>query len=243
MNRPPPSKRPRSATPAPQQAALTPDEIAALDELLQRVPQPLQPLELSAVDGYLVGVLLQPRRVPPALWLRWVTDEEGRPLPARWSGAAALETLLRRRHAELDRLIGARQWFDPWVVQPEPPMPVPGAKAKTSAGGVPPVEAGDEEIEAESRLVQAAVQPWVLGFATACSIFPDLTEGRWAQEPELIEALAQIYQHLEAEDLEDAQALMLEIESLEPPSTMEEGVESLVRGSLLLADISRPRSA
>ena len=57
---------------------------------------------------------------------------------------------------------------------------------------------------------------------------------------ELIEALAQIYQHLDPADLEDAQALIAEIDSLEPPASMEEAVESLVRGCLLLADVSRP---
>ena len=56
----------------------------------------------------------------------------------------------------------------------------------------------------------------------------------------MIEALAQLYQHLDPADLEDADALLAEIESLEPPASMEEAVESLVRGCLLMADLSRP---
>lgn len=201
---------PIGSSPSP---ALNDQELDALDELLQSVPAPLQPLELSAVDGFLVGVLLQPRRIPESRWLPWVTDEEGRPLPRAWPAAARLTALVRRRHAELDGLIEQRQWFDPWVLQ---------ADEDTPAG--------------------LAVQPWVLGLATACSVFPDLTEGPGAQDDlDLTEALAQIYQHLDPEDLEDADALLAEIETLEPPATLEEAVESLVRGTLLLADVSRPR--
>ncbi|MFM7972781.1 MAG: hypothetical protein ACKPCJ_11015 [Betaproteobacteria bacterium] len=55
----------------------------------------------------------------------------------------------------------------------------------------------------------------------------------------MVEALAQLYQHLDPADLEDADALLAEIESLEPPASMEEAVESLVRGCLLMADLSR----
>ena len=200
MSRPPPS------------SALTDLELQELDELLQAVPAPLQALEWSAVDGFLVGVLLQPRRVPESRWMPWVTDEQGRALPPNWPQAGRLQDLVRRRHAELDGLIECRSWFDPWVVQ------------------------GDEDTV--PRLV---VQAWVLGWATACSVFPELTEGPQAQDhPELTEALAQIYQHLDPEDLEDAEALLAEIETLEPPVTLDEAVESLVRGTLLLADVSRP---
>lgn len=192
-------------------AGLSEAELHTLDDLLGRVPAPLEPLDLTALDGYLVGVLLQPRRVPVSRWWPYVVDEDGRPLPARWPETERLRDLVLRRHAELDRLIEQRNWFDPWVMAPDE--------------DTPPTE---------------VVQPWVLGFATACGHFPDLTEGPAADEPESVEALAQLYQHLDPDDLEDAQALLEEIETLEPPATMEEAVESLVRGSLLLADVSRP---
>jgi uncharacterized protein len=51
-----------------------------------------------------------------------------------------------------------------------------------------------------------------------------------------------VYRHLDAEDLEDAEDLIEEIESLEPPADLAEAVEDLVRATLLLADITRPRA-
>ncbi len=195
--------------PAPQ--PLQEAELAELDELLAQVPAPLQALDLTALDGFLAAVLLQPRRLPPSRWLPLVTDEEGRPLPAAWPPRARLQALVQQRFEELNALIEARQWFDPWITDVD-----------------------------EDTLPLEAVQPWVLGFATACGEFPALTEGPGSQEPELIEALAQLYQHLDPADLEDADALLEEIDSLEPPASMEEAVESLVRGCLLLADVSRP---
>ncbi|MFN9505489.1 MAG: YecA family protein, partial [Rubrivivax sp.] len=39
---------------------LTDTEITRLDELLASIHAPLQPLDASAVDGYLCGALVQP---------------------------------------------------------------------------------------------------------------------------------------------------------------------------------------
>lgn len=84
----------------------------------------------------------------------------------------------------------------------------------------------------------AAVYPWVAGFATALELFPALMRG----DPRpLTEALALLYRHLDPDDLEDADELLEEIESLEPPADLSEAVEELVRATLLLADIARPR--
>lgn len=189
------------------------DALQELDEWLAQVPEPLQPLDLPALDGFMAGVLLQPRRIPASHWLPFATDDEGRALPAAWPGRAPLQALIQQRYAELDQLVEQRQWFDPWITDVD-----------------------------HDTLPLDAVQPWVLGFATACGLYPELTEGRLQDHPEFNEALAQIYQHLDPQDLEDADELIAEIESLEPPQTLEEAVESLVRGCLLLADISRPRS-
>lgn len=214
MNKPHP---PEPRTPRAAEAALAParalleSELQELDELLAQVPAPLQPLDLTALDGFLAGVLLQPQRIPESRWLPFVTDDEGRPLPANWPMRTRLQSLTLQRHAELDALVSGRQWFDPWITDVD-----------------------------DATLPMAAVQPWVLGFAAACGEFPALTEGPGSHDPELIEALAQIYQHLDPADLEDADALLEEIDTLEPPASMEEAVESLVRGCLLLADVSRP---
>jgi uncharacterized protein len=116
---------------------------------------------------------------------------------------------VHRRHAELERAIAQRQWFDPWVWELD-----------------------------EDASPSEAVMPWVAGFATAMEFFPALMR---IDSPALLEPLAQLFMHLDPEDLEDADELLAEIETLEPPADMAEAVEMLVRASLLLADISRPR--
>jgi uncharacterized protein len=125
--------------------------------------------------------------------------------------ASRLEALVARRHAQLDQAIGERQWFDPWVFELD--------------------DAGDDA-------VGDAVYPWVAGFATAMELFPALAleAGDALSEP-----LALIYRHLAADDLEDADALIAEIDALEPAPDLAAAVEGLVRATLLLADIGRPR--
>ncbi len=190
---------------------LTDADIERLEALLDALPEPLQPLDVCALDGYLCGVLLQPQRPPPASWLPLVTDVEGRPVPASVAQAAVqeLHALVQRRHAELDRAIAERQWFDPWIYQLE-----------------------DEAEPAE------CVLPWVAGFAAAMETFPALMA---MSNPDLVEPLALLFMHFEAEDLEDADTLLAVIETLEPPSDLGEAVQDTVRALMLIADVSRPR--
>jgi uncharacterized protein len=77
----------------------------------------------------------------------------------------------------------------------------------------------------------------VAGFATAVELFPALMQRDAAA---LTEPLALLYRHLEPDDLEDADSLLEEIESLEPPADLSEAVEGLVRATLLLADVAQP---
>lgn len=191
---------------------LTDAEIDELQTALDALPPPLQPLDVTALDGYLVGVLLQPRLVPASAWLRFVVDAEGR-APPPGVDLKRLQALVQRRHAELARAIERRDWFDPWVYD----------------------LADDDGAEPSPSL---CVMPWVAGFALAMAQFPDLMalDGR-----ALLEPLAALYQHLDPDDLEDADELLAEIETLEPPHDLAEAVESLVSSTLLLADVSRPR--
>lgn len=119
-------------------------DLDRLQTLLESVAPPLEPLDISALDGYLCGVLLQPRAVAAAQWLKYVTDVDGRPAPP---GPALneLHALVHRRHAEIDQAIARRDWFDPWIF---------------------PLE--DEAALADSVL------PWVAGFAAAMDAFPGL---------------------------------------------------------------------
>lgn len=98
------------------------------------------------IDGFLCGLLLQPRRPP---FERWWPLVLGRPAAdASTATPAAAEELLpqvRQRAAELDRAIEQRQWFDPWIFAPEEPM-----------------------------TLRDALLPWVAGFAQAMASFEDL---------------------------------------------------------------------
>jgi uncharacterized protein len=195
---------------------LSDDEREQLEGLLDALPAPLAPPDISALDGYLVGVLLQPKTVPEAHWLPWTHDfDGGRPAPTAID-LTDLQSLVRRRHAELGRAIAARRWFDPWVFELEP--------------------AGDDDEVSPSDVVL----PWIAGFAAALEHFPALLDsaGADAREP-----LATLYAHFDPADLEDVADLADEIATLEPPETVDEAVEDLVRCTLLLADATQPRPA
>lgn len=198
------------ATPRTHATPLSEHEIDELQSRLDAVPAPLEPLDVSMLDGFLCGLLVQPVRVPAARWLPHITDVDARALPTRFD-ATRLHELALRRHAELNDAIGRRQWFDPWVFEME----------------------GDDGAPTDVD----AVYPWVAGFATAMELFPELMQ-RDAQS--LTEPLALLYCHLGPDDLEDADELLEEIESLEPPEDLSEAVEGLVRATLLLADVGRP---
>jgi len=199
----------RTMVPAPPQP-LSDAELQELQQLLDALPPPLEPLDVSMLDGYLVGVLLQPRPVPAAQWLRYVADSDGRAAPAD-AALARVHALALRRHAELAQAIERRDWFDPWVY----------------------------ELDADASPSET-VLPWVAGFALALTHFDALMAG---DEAALLEPLAVLYQHLDPEDLDDADALLAEIDTLEPPRDLAEAVEGLVNSTLRLADVSRPRRA
>jgi uncharacterized protein len=131
-----------SAPPEPD--GLDEQDIQQLQDLLDRVPEPLQPLDVSAVDGFLCGVLLQPNNIPPARWLPGITDLDAHALPVGFD-ASLLQALVLRRHQQLERAIAAREWFDPWVFELD-----------------------------EAASVSESVLPWVAGFAAAMDRFPGL---------------------------------------------------------------------
>ena len=206
--------RPRGdnrAMPAPTDTApkpLTDAELATLQAQLDALPAPLEPLDVMALDGYLCGVILQPRPVPPAQWMAHVLDVEGRTPPAGLD-TAELQALVTRRHASLQHAIDRRDWFDPWIFELD--------------GDASPSE---------------TVLPWVAGFAMALDIFPALAA---IDDPALLEPMALVYLHIDPEELEDADALLEVIETLEPPPDLEEAVQDLVRALMLMADVTRPK--
>jgi uncharacterized protein len=186
-------------------APLTDAERDRLEALLDAVPGAP---DLCALDGFLVGVVLQPQVVPASRWLPFVHDfDSGRAKPP--PGLAPLHALVRRRHDELAAAVSARRWFDPWVFDLEPAAP------------------------GEAVTPSDIVLPWVAGFSAALEHFPALL----AQAgPDAREPLATLFAHFDPDDLEDADDLAELIAQVEPPSTASEAVEDLVRCTLLLAD-------
>jgi uncharacterized protein len=222
-----PHRPPRRASPAASPVAavgrpLDEDELETLQSLLDAVPAPLEPLDLSMLDGFLCAVLVQPAPVGAARWLPFVTDIDGRALPQGFD-ASAMQSLVLRRHAELDAAIAARRWFDPWVFE------VDGDAAGDGD------EPGDGAEADDDASVHAAVYPWVAGFATGFETFPALSQ---AAEDELLEPLALLYRHLDPDDIEDGDPLRDVIEAAEPAVDLADAVEGLVRATLLLADLA-----
>ena len=179
--------------------------LAELQALLDTVPAPLEPLGADTLDGYLCGVIVQPKALAPERWLPYVTDGDGRALPTAFD-ARRLQALVLRRHGDLAQAIARREWFDPWLFESDEP----GADSDT-------------------------VYPWVAGFAAALEIFPELMR---RSDDALLEPLALLYRHLDADDLDDADELLALIEASEPVASQAEAVEDLVAATLQIADLS-----
>jgi uncharacterized protein len=108
-------------TTGPRTTPLTDAEISELDELLLAIPDERDPLDIVMLDGFLVGVLLQPEPVLPSAWLPLVFDAQGREiaLPGGATEAERASGLVMRRHDELAAHIAAREPFDPIVFELE----------------------------------------------------------------------------------------------------------------------------
>jgi uncharacterized protein len=157
-------------------------DMAELERLLDAVPAPAEPLDVMMLDGFLCGVLLQPKPVPEAQWWRHVLDVDGREAPPGYDDAA-LRELVRRRHAELDAAIRERQWFDPWVFE---------------------LEDDDDPLE--------TVMPWVAGFATAMEFFPALMRSDSPELAEPLAVLYRSFDAEDLEDADDLLAIIEELE-------------------------------
>jgi len=221
------SARPDAGAPV---APLDDREIAELQTLLDAVPAPLEPLDVSSLDGFLCGVIVQPKPIAVARWLAHVTDVDGRALPAGFD-ARRLHALVLRREAELRRAIARREWFDPWVFE---------LASGGSEGDREETIAGDGANADPDRASGDPAYAWVAGFAAALETFPALLG---ADAAALTPPLALLYRHLDADDLEDADELLAEIEMLEPPADLTAAVEELVRATLLLADVAATMTA
>ena len=193
---------------------------AELDELAARLdetPEPLQPLDLPMLDGYLAGVLVQPRVVPREEWLAPVFDFERRPLPADTDPAWQARTvaLIERRRDALNAGISEDGFFDPVVVDVEQ---------------LPPVS----EYDAVQSPVSRALVPWVAGFQWAQECFPELEA---SGDDAVAAALARLYRHLPPQD-DDDRALLATLDAGQPLTDLDAAIDDVVAATVELWDLT-----
>jgi uncharacterized protein len=202
---------------------LTDTELDELDERLAQTPEPLEPLDLVMLDGYLCGVLVQPRLIGIDEWLPPVFDLEGGSLPASTDPAwqARCAELIERRMAALNRGMAEDGWFDP--ILHELPEEVEGSAE------------GEEDPLIELPAYSRTLFGWVAGFQYATTCFPDLTA--LPDEP-VVAAIDRVFRHLLPET--DADRELIEALNQEQPLTsLDEAVEDLVLSVVELWDLTR----
>jgi uncharacterized protein len=221
-------------------------EFDELDDLLAITPEPLEPLDASMLDGYLAGVLVQPRLIPIEEWLPPVFDYEGRSLPDDIDPAwlARIRSLVERRFASLNHSMLEQGWFYPVVLDLEAEEEgdedageaSSGAGAEMAAGTAAEaaVDAAPETASAEpvdpdapqlpDDPIVRTLLPWVGGFEYAAVTFPDLHE----QADDNINALlARLYRHLPAETPEEVEIVEL-LNKEHPLKNLDEAIEDLI---------------
>jgi len=209
-------------------------EFDELDDLLAATPEPLEPLDASMLDGYLAGVLVQPRLIPIEEWLPPVFDYEGRPLPAEVDPAwlARIRALVERRFASLNQSMLEQGWFYPVVLDLDAEAGTDAEEAAEKAEDA--VEAAADAAAAEGTDPDAvqlpddpitrALLPWVGGFEYAAVTFPDLHE----QADDNINALlARLYRHLPAETPEEKE-IVETLNREHPLKNIDEAIEDLI---------------
>ena len=200
-------------------------EIDELDQALSVLPADRESLDVAMLEGYLVGVLLQPRDVMPAEWLPPIfAAPAGEPMiPGGEGQAQRVIDLITRRHDTLAAHIEARDPFDPIVYD---------VKAED---GVP--TSPQQEL--------AALWSWAAGFLAAMQAFPAVFELA-DDNDDLSETLVHILRHLPVDpddDGEEAEAMREErahIDREHPLDDLDFAIVTMVDAVMDIADITRP---
>jgi uncharacterized protein len=210
---------------------LTDAEFAELDELLAATPEPLQPLDASMLDGYLCGVIVQPRLIELDEWLPNIFDYDGGQLPESVDAAwlDKITGLVSRRHAALNKGLAEDGWFNPVVLEIDEdaePEPLPA-------------DATDEEREQRATYdalgpISRALMPWVAGFQHAALCFPELAD---MPNDDVAAALARLYRHLPAETAEEKEVVAT-LNREHPLKDMDDAIEEMVVCVADLADLT-----
>jgi uncharacterized protein len=196
---------------------LTDAELDELADLLDAVPEPLQPLDVPMLDGYLAGVLVQPRVVPVDEWMPPVFDFDRRALPQNTDSAwlARISSLIARRRDALNAGISEDGFFDPVVIDVDQLPP---------ASEYDPIQAP----------VSRALMPWAAGFHWAEQCLGGLDDLR---DDAVGAALARIYRHLPPQD-DDDRAVIATLDRELPLADLDAGLYDLVSATVELWDLT-----
>ena len=204
-------------------------EFLELDELLAGIPEPLEPLDVVMLDGFLCGVIVQPTLLDADAWLPYAFDAGGH----RWGEAEPApeqrraRALILRRHAALNRAIAEYGSFDPFILEAD----------EASRDEV------DDDVEHESAdpavgpapvdPIGAALLPWVAGFEQAVHQFPGLAE---LDDAQVALTLARLFRFLP--DDEHGTAALVARER--PLATLDEAIGEVVACVAELYELTLP---
>jgi uncharacterized protein len=195
-------------------------EFSELDTLLAQVPEPLEPLDVVMLDGFLAAIVVQPELIDAERWLPYVFDAGGH----RWGEAEPspeqrrARELIARRHAAINRSLAEHGSFDPLILEPD-------EEAVAEAG----VEPG---LDVTTR----AILPWVAGFEFAASIFAGLDD---VGDDAVATALARLYRFLPADGEEDQAAVAL-VAKERLLDSLDDAIEEVVACVADLYDLTEP---
>jgi uncharacterized protein len=173
-------------------------EFAELDAILAEIPEPLEPLDVVMLDGFLCGVIVQPTLPDVDAWLPFVFDAGGH----RWGEAEPspeqrrARTLVLRRHAALNRAIAEFGSFDPFILEVDDEGDLAAGEDEddgvTEVAGAPP---SDDNADPAPPLdpIGMALLPWVAGFEQAVHLLPGLAD---LDEPAVATTLARLFRFL-----------------------------------------------
>ena len=200
-------------------------EFAELEDLLAKTPEPLEPLDVVMLDGFLCCVLVQPVLLEPATWLAHVFDFDGTPLPEDVDAAWLQRTtnLIMRRHSVLNRTIAEDGWFEPMVLEFDEEV------------ALEPLAEGEVDPLAGLSQVSRPLMPWVAGFQHAAESFPDLSE---MTNDAVMSSLARLYRHLPTETDEEREVVAT-LDREFPLTTLDDAMEELVVTIADLHDLTR----
>jgi uncharacterized protein len=216
----PPTAPPSRPPPGGSAQDLGDAEFSELDALLAQVPEPLEPLDVVMLDGFLAAIVVQPELIDVERWLPYVFDAGGH----RWGEAelspeqVRARELIARRQAAINRSLAEYGSFDPLILEPD-------GEDAAEAGGAPGPDA-----------TVRAILPWVAGFEFAASIFPGLDD---VGDDAVATTLARLYRFLPA-DGDEEQATVALVAKERPLDSLDDAIAEVIACVADLYDLTEP---